>query len=71
MASISTASVRPTPNSFMNEIPEVAKAMKTMASRAAAAVTIRPVCSSPVATDSVVPAPASCCSLMRDRRKTS
>jgi hypothetical protein len=59
------------PNSLMNETPEVAKAMNTTAIRMAAAVTRRPVRSSPRATAVVVSAPLSCSSLMRDRRKTS
>ena len=49
----------------------VAKARNTTAISRAAAVTIRPVRSSPTATDRVLVAPRSCSSLIRDRRNTS
>ena len=50
LASISTASAVPTPFSLMKTICEVAKAPIAIANSSAAAVTIRPVRSSPIAT---------------------
>ena len=50
LASISTASAVPTPFSLMKMICEVAKAPIATANSSAAAVTIRPVRSSPIAT---------------------
>ena len=70
-ASTSTASIRPMPNIFMNDTWPVAKARNTTAISTAAAVTIRPVRSSPIATDVTVSEPLSCSSLIRDRRNTS
>ena len=70
-ASISTASARPTPNSLMNDTPDVEKAMNTTLMRTAAAVTMRPVRSRPMATDDVLSCVRSCSSLMRDSRNTS
>ena len=55
----------------MNVIDEVEKDRKTMASSAAAAVTIGPVRSSPSGTAWAVGSPASCASLIRESRKTS
>ena len=52
LASISTASAVPMPFSLMKMICEVAKAPIAIENRSAAAVTIRPVRSSPIATDS-------------------
>src|SRR3954467_1843492 len=43
VASISTASASPSPNSLMNDTLELANAMKVTANSAAAAVTMRPV----------------------------
>ena len=63
--------VRPIPNNLMNETLDVAKATKTMASRAAAAVTMRPVRSRPTATAWRLSPVRSYSSLIRDRRKTS
>lgn len=71
VASISTASVRPTPKSLMKLMPEVEKATNVMASSATATVTMRPVRSSPSATDAVLSPVRSCSSLMRLSRKTS
>ena len=70
-ASISTARVRPMPNSLMKLTRLVAKARNTTAISTAAAVTIRPVRSRPRATERSLSAPWSCSSLMRDSRKTS
>ena len=70
-ASMSTASASPTPNSLMNVTPDVAKAMNTTLISSAAAVTMRPVRSRPIATASVLSPVRSCSSLMRDRRNTS
>ena len=50
LASMSTASAVPTPFSLTKRICEVAKAPSATAKRSAAAVTIRPVRSSPIAT---------------------
>ena len=52
VASISTAIAVPTPSSLMKTIWEVTKAPIAIANSSAAAVTIRPVRSSPIATDS-------------------
>ena len=71
LASISTASAVPTPFSLMKMIFEVANAPIATANRRAAAVTILPVRSSPIATDSESEAPLSRASLMRERRKTA
>ena len=68
---MSTASASPTPKILMNVTPDVAKAMNTTLISTAAAVTMRPVCSSPVATAWVLSPVRSCSSLMRDRRNTS
>ena len=70
VASISTASAVPTPISLMKMISEVAKAPIAIENSSAAAVTIRPVRSSPIATDSRSAAPASRASLIRESRKT-
>ena len=71
LASISTASAVPTPFSLMKMICEVAKANIATAKSSAAAVTIRPVRSSPIATHSVSEAPLSRASLIRESRKTA
>ena len=71
VASRMTARARPSPNSLMKVTWEVAKARKTTASKAAAAVTMRPVRSSPRATDDTLSPEASYSSLMRESRKTS
>ena len=71
VASISTASASPTPSSLMNVICDVAKAMNTTDSRPAAAVTMRPVRSSPTATEAVLSPVRSYSSLIRDSRNTS
>src|SRR5438093_13530319 len=55
---------------LMKTICEVAKAPIAIANKSAAAVTIRPVRSRPIATDSLSPAPASRASLIRESRKT-
>ena len=52
VASISTASAVPSPFSLMKMISEVTKAPIAIANSSAAAVTIRPVRSSPIATAS-------------------
>jgi hypothetical protein len=70
-ASISTARVRPRPNSLMKLTRPVANERKTTAMSTAAAVTIRPVRSSPTATAVSLSAPLSCSSLMRESRNTS
>ena len=70
-ASIRTARVRPTPNILMKLTPPVAKARKMTAISTAAAVTMRPVRSRPVATEVTLSAPASCSSLIRESRNTS
>ena len=70
LASISTASAVPSPFSLMKMISEVTKAPIATANRSAAAVTIRPVRSSPIATASESLAPPSRASLIRDSRKT-
>ena len=70
LASISTASAVPTPFSLMKMICEVAKAPIATANSSAAAVTIRPVRSSPIATHSESEAPLSRASLIRESRKT-
>ena len=69
-ASISTASAVPTPSSLMNTSLDVANAPIATANRTAAAVTIRPVRSSPIATASESDAPRSRASLIRESRKT-
>ena len=71
LASISTASAVPTPFSLMKMICEVAKAPIATANSSAAAVTIRPVRSSPIATHSESEAPLSRASLIRESRKTA
>ena len=71
VASISTASARPTPNNLRKLTSAVPKARKVTASRTDAALTIRPVRSSPRATDAALSPVASYSSLMRDRRNTS
>jgi len=69
-ASISTASAAPRPSSLMNTSLEVANAPIATANRTAAAVTIRPVRSSPTATASESERPLSRASLIRESRKT-
>ncbi len=71
LASISTASAVPTPFCLMKRICEVAKAPIATANSSAAAVTIRPVRSSPIATHSDSEAPPSRASLIRESRKTA
>jgi hypothetical protein len=56
--------------SLMKMIWEVAKTPTAMAKSSAAAVTIRPVRSSPTATASELLVPESCASLIRESRKT-
>ena len=70
VASIRTASAVPMPFCLMKMICEVAKAPIAIANSSAAAVTIRPVRSSPIAMHSESLAPASRASLIRDSRKT-
>jgi len=60
----------PPPSSLSRPTLEVPSAMKTMASRAAAVVTIRPVRSSPMATAAVVSPHASYSSRIRLSRNT-
>ncbi len=67
---MSTASAVPTPTCLMKMISEVANAPMAMLNSRAAAVTMRPVRSRPMATDSESDAPASLASLMRDSRNT-
>ena len=55
----------------MKMICEVAKAPIAIENRSAAAVTIRPVRSRPIATDSESLAPASRASLIRESRNTA
>ncbi len=69
-ASISTASAEPSPSSLMNTSFEVAKAPMATANSSAAAVTIRPVRSRPIATAAESEAPASRASLIRESRNT-
>ena len=69
-ASISTANAAPSPSSLMNTSLEVANAPIATANNSAAAVTIRPVRSSPTATASEFGAPASRASLIRESRNT-
>ena len=69
-ASIRTPAAVATPICWMNEIDEVMKAPIATASRIAAAVTTAPVRSTPTATASRSPIPASRASLMRPSRKT-
>ena len=55
----------------MKLMPEVPKARKVTERRAAAAVTIRPVRSRPMATEAVLSPVRSCSSLILESRKTS
>ena len=71
VASMITASAIPMPNILMNVIPDVANAMNTIARSAAAAVTMRPVRSSPMATELVLSPLRSYSSLIRESRNTS
>jgi hypothetical protein len=71
VASISTARAVPIPFSLMKMICEVAKAPIAMAKSSAAAVTMRPVRSRPMATASESEAPRSRDSLIRESRKTA
>lgn len=75
VASMRTASAIPTPNNLIKLTCEVATAIKTIDINAAAAVTIRPVRSRPVATAAVLAATErsewSHSSLMRESRNTS
>ncbi|SLJ82389.1 Uncharacterised protein [Mycobacteroides abscessus subsp. abscessus] len=75
VASLSTASAQPMPNSFIAVTPEVATAKNTMLISSAAAVKMRPVRATPSATACVFPAavfgPASHSSRIRDSRNTS
>ena len=66
-----TARAMPTPNILMNVISEVAKATNTTARMAAAAVTMRPLRSSPAATEATLSPVRSCSSLILERRNTS
>src|SRR6266566_3301464 len=69
-ASISTASAMPSPSSLMKTRFEVTKAPIATENRSAAAVTIRPVRSNPIATARLSGTPLSCASLIREIRKT-
>jgi hypothetical protein len=69
-ASISTASAMPSPSSLMKTSFEVTKAPIATENRSAAAVTIRPVRSSPIATAWSLGTPPSCASLIRESRRT-
>ena len=69
VASSATATAVPTPSSWMNEIPEVANVPIATQNRSAAAVTTRPVRSSPSATASRFSSPRSRASLIREKRK--
>src|SRR6266545_2801344 len=71
VASTTIASALPIPKSWMKLTSEVAKARNTTASRAAAAVTMPPVRSSPRATAATVSPVRSCSSLIRLNRNTS
>ena len=71
VASTSTASATPMPSILMIVTPLLAKAMNTMAMRAAALVTRRPVRCNPIATAAVLSPVRSYSCLMRERRKTS
>ncbi len=70
VASISTASAVPIPFCLMKMISEVAKAPIAIENSSAAAVTMRPVRSRPIATPRESSAPASRASLIRESRKT-
>ena len=70
VASIRTAIAVPSPTCLMKMISEVTNAPIAMQNRSAAAVTIRPVRSRPIATDSESDAPESRASLIRARRNT-
>ena len=71
VASTRMARAVPIPNSLRKLTCEVAKATNTIASRAAAVVTMGPVRSSPTATAATVSPVRSCSSLIRDSRNTS
>ena len=71
VASTRMARAVPIPNSLRKLTSEVAKATNTIASRAAAVVTMRPVRSSPAATEATVSPVRSCSSLILDNRNTS
>lgn len=71
VASITIASARPMPNILMNVTPLSPNEANVTASSAAAAVTMRPVRSRPVATAWVLSTVRSYSSLMRDSRNTS
>src|SRR5262249_50424285 len=71
LASIATAAAVPTPSSWTNTRRDVAnEPIATQKSRAAA-VTMRPVRSSPAATAAVLDSPRACGSWMRESRKTA
>ena len=70
VASMRTARAVPRPTCLMKMISEVTNDPIAMQNRSAAAVTIRPVRSRPMATDSESDAPPSRASLMRESRKT-
>ena len=71
VASMITAIASPRPNSLMKVMPEVAKARKVTDRSRAAAVTMRPVCSRPAATEASLSPVRSYSSLMRESRNTS
>jgi hypothetical protein len=70
VASRTRATAMPTPRSLRRATPEVAKAMNTMASSAAAVVTIHPVRSKPIATAAVVSPSTPYSSRIRLSKKT-
>jgi glycosyltransferase involved in cell wall biosynthesis len=70
VASTISATAMPAPSSLSRLMPDVARAMKTMASSAAAVVTIRPVRSRPRPTAAVVSPVRWCSSRIRDSRNT-
>ncbi len=70
VASIRTASGSPIPYALTSEMPETVNARKTTEIATAAAVTMRPVRSSPRATAAVGEPVSSYSSRVRDSRKT-
>ncbi len=71
VASSKIANATPNPSNLIAVTPLVTNAAKTMAKMNAAAVMILADFWSPIATDSVLVLPASCSSLIRERRNTS
>ena len=70
-ASSRIANATPKPSILIDVTPLNIKDANTIASNPAAAVIIRADLCRPVATDSILLLPASCSSLIRERRKTS